>query len=446
MPAARGGAGAAAARPPRFAVPPLAAAVPTFLAPDSTQGFSAQMRSALMPELNGITKAQLVEPSPTAVLPTPPPGYRYAIGPRRGQYAVLQPVAVSEEALAAAALPPPPEVPAAEAPVALPPAMSAAMSAVYLGASLHATAGAPQRPPPQLPPAGAAAGRGGGPGSRGGVPRPRAPAGGGRGVKKPTGNGDRPGRRLIAEAAEALQAVPGGAALLPRGAASAQDLAAAVAAAALRAGGGPNMSTAGLPMPPAPMAAPMPNMGLPAGGLGALAARVAGVAPTNGAAPRVASAPAPAPFPPPPFHPAPIPAGGAPGDLGAHPLPPNMSTAGLPNNLPEPRARVPVYNTAYAGAAQKKQEAAAAAAAAASHRAAMADRQHGMGGHAPQGPPIALPPVGQLPTAFLVPSENGYQLAAGAAPAATPAPAVAMEGVTHGAPTAYSVEMVEDAD
>ena len=165
------------------------------------------MRSALMPELNGITKAQLVEPSPTAVLPTPPPGYRYAIGPRRGQYAVLQPVAVSEK------LSPPPRCRRRRRSGCRRPSRCRRRCRRRCRplprrvAPRHRRRA--QRPPPRYR-RGAAAGRGGGPG--GGLGHLRAAGAG----SKPTGNGDRPGRRLIAEAANAAGGA-GGAALRREG-------------------------------------------------------------------------------------------------------------------------------------------------------------------------------------------------------------------------------------
>ncbi|KAL1511057.1 hypothetical protein AB1Y20_005881 [Prymnesium parvum] len=74
--------------------PPLASASPVYLTPNNPAAFCSQIASSLTQEAVKSPKAtsHLSLDTSGYVLPTAPPGYIYAIGPRRGSYCVLQPV------------------------------------------------------------------------------------------------------------------------------------------------------------------------------------------------------------------------------------------------------------------------------------------------------------------------------------------------------------------
>ncbi|KAL3908575.1 MAG: hypothetical protein SGPRY_009742 [Prymnesium sp.] len=75
-------------------LPPLASATPVYLTPNNPAAFCSQVASSLTQEAVNSPKASSHLSLDTSgyVLPTAPPGYIYAIGPRRGNYCVLQPV------------------------------------------------------------------------------------------------------------------------------------------------------------------------------------------------------------------------------------------------------------------------------------------------------------------------------------------------------------------
>ena len=163
-----------------IAPPPVAQSVPNCIVRDQPSAFATQIASALRMEdvMKAKSTSHLSLDTAGVTLPCAPPGHTYAIGPRRGGYRVLQPVALPKPTAvkpSAAAAPPAP------APVAIPPPPLSSSSSATASSGLDAASAAAAAAAASISAAAAAAARhtdggrrrgGGRAPSRNGIPPP----------------------------------------------------------------------------------------------------------------------------------------------------------------------------------------------------------------------------------------------------------------------------------